>query len=64
MEETKPSESTVEELARDHGLPVSTVRLYQTRGRTTPLVLAHFLIDASAGLGYLALRGHVWWLPG
>jgi len=39
-------------------------RLYQTRGRTTPLVLAHFLIDASAGLGYLALRGHVWWLPG
>lgn len=25
-------ESTVEELARDHGLPVSTIRLYQTRG--------------------------------
>ena len=39
-------------------------RLYQLRGRTTPLVIAHFLIDASAGLGYLALRGHVWWLPG
>jgi membrane protease YdiL (CAAX protease family) len=39
-------------------------RLYQTRRRTTPLVLAHFLIDAAAGLGYLALRGHVWWLPG
>jgi membrane protease YdiL (CAAX protease family) len=39
-------------------------RLYQLRGRTTPLVLAHFLIDAAAGLGYLALRGHIWWLPG
>ena len=39
-------------------------RLYQLRGRTTPLVVAHFLIDAAAGLGYLALRGHVWWLPG
>lgn len=36
MEETKPSESTVEELARDHGLPVSTVRLYQTRGLLPP----------------------------
>jgi membrane protease YdiL (CAAX protease family) len=39
-------------------------RIYQLRGRTTPLVIAHFLIDAAAGLGYLALRGHVWWLPG
>ena len=39
-------------------------RLYQLRGRTTALVIAHFLIDAGAGLGYLALRGHVWWLPG
>ena len=39
-------------------------RLYQLRGRTTPLVIAHFLLDAGAGLGYLALRGHVWWLPG
>jgi membrane protease YdiL (CAAX protease family) len=38
-------------------------RLYQTRGRTTPLVIAHFLIDSAAGLGYLALRGRVWWLP-
>jgi membrane protease YdiL (CAAX protease family) len=38
-------------------------RLYQTRRRTTPLVVAHFLIDAAAGLGYLALRGRVWWLP-
>jgi membrane protease YdiL (CAAX protease family) len=39
-------------------------RIYQIRGRTTPLVVAHFLIDALAGLGYLALRGRVWWLPG
>jgi membrane protease YdiL (CAAX protease family) len=39
-------------------------RIYQLRGRTTPLVIAHFLIDATAGLGYLALRGQVWWLPG
>jgi membrane protease YdiL (CAAX protease family) len=39
-------------------------RVYQARGRTTPLVVAHFLIDAAAGLGYLALRGRVSWLPG
>jgi len=39
-------------------------RIYQIRRRTTPLVVAHFLIDALAGLGYLALRGRVWWLPG
>src|SRR6266540_3021255 len=38
-------------------------RVYQRRGRTTPLVIAHFLIDAVAGLGYLALRGKVSWLP-
>src|SRR6266536_394649 len=39
-------------------------RVYQRRGRTTPLVVAHFLIDSAAGLGYLALRGKVSWLPG
>jgi membrane protease YdiL (CAAX protease family) len=39
-------------------------RVFQARGRTTPLVVAHFLIDAAAGLGYLALRGRVSWLPG
>ncbi len=39
-------------------------RIYQRQGRTTPLVLAHFLVDAAAGLGYLALRGKVSWLPG
>jgi membrane protease YdiL (CAAX protease family) len=38
-------------------------RIYQSRGRTTPLVIAHFLLDAAAGLGWLALRGHVDWLP-
>ncbi|HZD71778.1 MAG TPA: type II CAAX endopeptidase family protein [Actinomycetes bacterium] len=38
-------------------------RVYQQRGRTTALVVAHFLIDAGAGLGYLALRGKVFWLP-
>jgi membrane protease YdiL (CAAX protease family) len=38
-------------------------RVYQRRGRTMPLVIAHFLIDAVAGLGYLALRGKVSWLP-
>jgi membrane protease YdiL (CAAX protease family) len=39
-------------------------RIYQRTGRTTPLVVAHFLLDAAAGLGYLALRGRVSWLPG
>jgi membrane protease YdiL (CAAX protease family) len=38
-------------------------RIYQTRGRTAPLVVAHFLIDAVAGLGWLALHGRVSWLP-
>lgn len=38
-------------------------RIYQSRGRTTPLVIAHFLLDAVAGLGWLALRGRVDWLP-
>ncbi|HZD00202.1 MAG TPA: type II CAAX endopeptidase family protein [Actinomycetes bacterium] len=38
-------------------------RVYQRRGRTTALVIAHFLIDAVAGLGYIALRGKVSWLP-
>lgn len=38
-------------------------RVYQSRGRTTPLVIAHFLLDAVAGLGWLVLRGRVSWLP-
>jgi hypothetical protein len=39
-------------------------RLYQRTGRTTPLVVAHVLVDAVAGLGYLALRDRVGWIPG
>ena len=31
--------------------------------RTTPFVIAHFLIDAVAFVGYLYLRGRVDWLP-
>jgi membrane protease YdiL (CAAX protease family) len=38
-------------------------RVYQRRGRTTPLVVAHFLLDAGAGLGYLVVRGKLAWLP-
>lgn len=38
-------------------------RLYQRWGRTTPLVIAHTLIDAVAFIGYLLLAGHVSWLP-
>jgi membrane protease YdiL (CAAX protease family) len=37
-------------------------RIYQRTGRTVPLVAAHFLLDAVAGLGYLALRNRVGWL--
>lgn len=38
-------------------------RLYQRWGRTMPLVIAHTLIDWVAFVGYLALVGHVSWLP-
>jgi membrane protease YdiL (CAAX protease family) len=38
-------------------------RIYQRTGRTVPLVVAHFLIDAAAGAGWLLLHGHVSWLP-
>jgi membrane protease YdiL (CAAX protease family) len=38
-------------------------RIYQRWGRTTPLVVAHTLIDAVAFVGYAALVGHVSWLP-
>jgi hypothetical protein len=38
-------------------------RLYQRWGRTTPLVIAHTLIDAVAFIGYALLAGHVGWLP-
>ncbi|HEX4672969.1 MAG TPA: CPBP family intramembrane glutamic endopeptidase [Solirubrobacteraceae bacterium] len=38
-------------------------RLYQRWGRTTPLIVAHTLIDAVAFIGYALLAGHVGWLP-
>ncbi|HEY2553483.1 MAG TPA: CPBP family intramembrane glutamic endopeptidase [Streptosporangiaceae bacterium] len=37
--------------------------LYRRWGRVTPLIIAHFLIDAVAFLGYAALHGKVSWLP-
>jgi membrane protease YdiL (CAAX protease family) len=37
--------------------------LYQRWHRTTPLVVAHVLIDAVAFVGYTLLVGHVGWLP-
>lgn len=38
-------------------------RIYQRRGRVLPLLIAHFLIDAVAFVGYVELRGHLSWLP-
>jgi len=35
-DDARPEAWTVEQLAHDHGLPVSTVRLYQTRGLLPP----------------------------
>jgi membrane protease YdiL (CAAX protease family) len=37
--------------------------LYRRWGRVTPLIIAHFLIDAVAFVGYALLAGHVGWLP-
>jgi membrane protease YdiL (CAAX protease family) len=37
--------------------------LYQRWHRTTPLVVAHSIIDAVAFVGYTLLVGHVGWLP-
>ncbi len=37
--------------------------LYRRWGRVTPLIIAHFLIDAVAFIGYALLAGHVSWLP-
>ncbi|HEX6237116.1 MAG TPA: CPBP family intramembrane glutamic endopeptidase [Acidimicrobiales bacterium] len=39
-------------------------RVYQRTGRTVPLIVAHVLVDAVAGIGYLALRDRVGWLAG
>jgi membrane protease YdiL (CAAX protease family) len=38
-------------------------RLYQRWGRTTPLFIAHTLMDTVAFVGYALLVGHVSWLP-
>lgn len=38
-------------------------RLFQRWGRTTPLIIAHALIDTVAFVGYALLAGHVSWLP-
>lgn len=38
-------------------------RLYQRWRRTTPLIVAHTLMDAVAFIGYALLVGHVSWLP-
>ncbi len=37
--------------------------LYRRWGRVTPMIIAHFLIDAVAFVGYAILAGHVSWLP-
>jgi membrane protease YdiL (CAAX protease family) len=36
---------------------------YRRWGRVTPMIIAHFLIDAVAFVGYALLAGHVSWLP-
>ena len=38
-------------------------RIFQRTRRSGPLVVAHFLVDAVAFVGYLELHGHVSWLP-
>jgi membrane protease YdiL (CAAX protease family) len=37
--------------------------LYKRWGRVTPMIIAHFLIDAVTFVGYAALHGKVSWLP-
>lgn len=37
--------------------------LYRRWGRVGPMIVAHFLIDAVAFVGYAALAGQVSWLP-
>jgi hypothetical protein len=39
-------------------------KLYQRWGRVGPLIVAHFLIDAVALVGYTVLARHASWLPG
>jgi membrane protease YdiL (CAAX protease family) len=37
--------------------------LFRRWRRVTPMIIAHFLIDAVAFIGYALLAGHVSWLP-
>jgi len=37
--------------------------IYQRRGRVLPLIIAHFVVDAIAFVGYVELKNHVSWLP-
>ena len=38
-------------------------RIFQKRGRVVPFIVAHFLIDAIAFVGYIYLKRHASWLP-
>jgi membrane protease YdiL (CAAX protease family) len=38
-------------------------KIFQIRGRVLPMLIAHFLIDAVAFVGYVELKPHVHWLP-
>jgi membrane protease YdiL (CAAX protease family) len=38
-------------------------RIFQVKGRVLPLLIAHFVIDAIAFVGYVELKNHVSWLP-
>jgi len=38
-------------------------RIFQKRGRVVPFIVAHFVIDAIAFVGYVELKHHASWLP-
>jgi len=38
-------------------------RIFQKRGRVVPFIVAHFIIDAIAFVGYVYLKDHASWLP-
>jgi membrane protease YdiL (CAAX protease family) len=37
--------------------------IFQRTRRAMPMLIAHFLVDAVAFVGYLELKGHISWLP-
>ena len=37
--------------------------IFQRTRHAMPMLIAHFLIDAVAFVGYLELKGHISWLP-